>query len=889
MTAIGNVDRRTFVKGAAAATAAFGALSLTGCSDNSLEENATAADAAQAFVDNEEGAEWITSPCWHNCGGRCVNKVLIKDGVVLRQKTDDSHEDSYEWPQARGCMRGRSVQQQVMGADRLKYPMKRKGWSPDNPNGEMRGRDEWERISWDEALDYVAAELKKAKDQYGNRSIFFQTISMTEGYWSGLLSGFGGYTSVCGTQSNGTFQNNVANFGFNSTDMNDRFDIEKNTDYIIFWGNNPAWCEFGNPSFYIKRFKKAGIKFLHVGPDYNASASYVDAEWIPVRPATDTALLLAIAHYLITHDQNGSLIDWDFLNRCTVGFDEEHMPADAKTDENFRDYVLGKYDGIEKTPEWASEICGTPVEKIEHLAEVLGCKNNCYISSNGAPARNKGAENYPQALMTVAAMGGHFGKPGNACGDDQYYSAFNRGVPLAKGAYSRLPFRMNPMINPVDDVLKHSEMWDSILSGKYTWTGNQDFGMYMPAEERDIDIHVIVSEQHNLLQSQPNINRGIEAFRKVDFVVSSAYTMKTDARYADIVLPITTRWESAKDAFYYAAGMSDKECVFGYRQVIDPLFEAKSDYDVCAELAKRLGINWEEVCPYTENELWFYMIADAEVMDEKGEYGPLCTITQEDLDRYGVTRGVEPREGVVPLEKFLDDGVYRVKRAMDDSYVNIAYKDFRDDPEANPIATTVSGKMEIYSQTKGDMFATINAGDNNYVEVSPLPKYLEQHEGYTDSFTDWENKVRGPYPFQMTHAHYLRRAHTDMDNLPWAREAMQNPVFLNKEDAEAKGIKTGDAVLVHNDNGSFIRPASVSRTVMPGVIIVPHGAAARIDEKTGIDIAGADNILTSSSKETSAGQNGWNTTLVDYEKYTGELQLLPDCEWPLEIPLPDQE
>ena len=118
---------------------------------------------------------------------------------------------------------------------------------------------------------------------------------------------------------------------------------------------------------------------------------------------------------------------------------------------------------------------------------------------------------------------------------------------------------------------------------------------------------------------------------------------------------------------------------------------------------------------------------------------------------------------------------------------------------------------------------------------------------------------------------------------------MPNPVFINKDDAAAKGIQDGDIILVKNGNGQFVRPASVSRTVMPGVIVVPHGANARIDKDSGIDIGGADNILTSSCNDTSAGLNGWNTTLVDYEKYTGDIELLPDCEWPLEIPLPDEE
>ena len=120
---------------------------------------------ADGFRDVVTG-EWVPAACWHNCGGRCVNKVLVRDGVVVRQKTDDSVEDSVDNPQQRGCVRGRSQRMQVFGPDRIKYPMKRKGWSPDNPNGQLRGKDEWERISWDEALSYVADELRKAYDSY---------------------------------------------------------------------------------------------------------------------------------------------------------------------------------------------------------------------------------------------------------------------------------------------------------------------------------------------------------------------------------------------------------------------------------------------------------------------------------------------------------------------------------------------------------------------------------------------------------------------------------------------------------------------------------------------------------------------------------------------------
>ncbi|MFR1639162.1 MAG: molybdopterin-dependent oxidoreductase [Eggerthellaceae bacterium] len=122
-----------------------------------------------------EGAgEWKTGACMNNCScgsSRCLLRVYVEDGVPLKIRTDEQDEDSRETPQRRACPRGRAQIGNMMSPARIKYPMKRKGWSPDNPNGEMRGKDEWERISWEEALDYIAAEIKKTMDQYGNRAI----------------------------------------------------------------------------------------------------------------------------------------------------------------------------------------------------------------------------------------------------------------------------------------------------------------------------------------------------------------------------------------------------------------------------------------------------------------------------------------------------------------------------------------------------------------------------------------------------------------------------------------------------------------------------------------------------------------------------------------------
>ncbi len=858
-------------------------------------------------VKTPEGAEWKAVPCWHNCGGRCLIKALVKDGKVIRMKTDDTHEDTWERPQARSCPMGHAMHQQIFGEDRVKYPMKRKNWSPEAPNGQLRGIDEWERISWDEALDYVANELKKAKETYGNSSIFYMNMINLEGYIGQVLGAFGGYTDDTGTQSTGTFGLNTVSFGLLNNCGSDRMDLV-NSEYIVMYGHNAAWCAFGNPSYYIKHAKEHGAKFVFVGPEYSATAGFTNAEWIPVRPGTDTAFLLGVAYSMVTRDVDGSLVAWDNLAKYAVGFDKDHMPEDATTDESFMDYLMGTSDGVPKTQEWASEICGTPVELIDRYADIMGCHNDVSIHSNGAPARNKGAENFPQIFTTVALMGDHWGRPGNAFCNDQYYGAFNNGGTVVNTLPMGAPAGFSTAGNPLTDMLNTDSMWDEIIEGEaINAGGGLPFQENRPAEKRKVDIHVIVSDNHNLLSSQANTNRGIEAFRKVDFVFALAYYMKLDAQYADVVLPITTRWEHDAGNVYY--GFKDKENAFASMHIVEPLWEARPDRDIAEGIATRLGLDYSQINPMPDKMTWFMQLAmtnitptvapDAPAEEtgfendyiQMGGLGgiPVATVDEETLAKYGVQ--FAPQEGVISFDQFLEDGIYRQPRQEGDAYTVISYKEFRDDPVANPLATTKSGKFEIYCQAKSDWYDMINGysdggtGFKHFVKVSPLPKYLEAPLSYKASFTDWENKVRGPYPVQIAHVHYLRRAHTDCDNLPWLREALRNPVFINKADAEERGIKTGDTVRVFNDNGAFLRPAAVTRTVMPDVIMVPHGAGARIDKETGIDLGGADNVLTASNCSTTPYLNGWNTNLCQYEKYNGPLTLVPDCEMPQIIPI----
>lgn len=116
------MSRRSFI-GWSSAIAATAAIPVSRGLVANAELNIGQKDEASEGV-------WKSAACWHNCGSRCLNKALVKDGVVIRQKTDDTHPDSPDFPQQRGCLRGRSQRHQVFGADRLRYPMKRKNWEP---------------------------------------------------------------------------------------------------------------------------------------------------------------------------------------------------------------------------------------------------------------------------------------------------------------------------------------------------------------------------------------------------------------------------------------------------------------------------------------------------------------------------------------------------------------------------------------------------------------------------------------------------------------------------------------------------------------------------------------------------------------------------------------
>ena len=883
------VSRRDFLKGSAAATGSLAALSLVGCNSSSLTEVETTAETTTEaptnevmvghtpIVDPEQGGEWKTAACWHNCGGRCLNKVYVKDGVVIRQKSDDTHADSPEYPQQRACLRGRSQQQQCFGADRLKYPMKRKNWSLENPNGQLRGKDEWERISWEEAFTLVAAGLKKAYDEHGARSI------LAPGWYSEeihkVLAKMGGYTLAVDTGSFGSFgtYNTAVVEGLPAIGVGsgvDRFSLMK-CDTIVLYGCNPAWAAAGNPAYNMSQGKKKNMEYVFVGPEYNVTASMLDAKWIQVRPGTDTAFLLAVAYEMLKLDETeGNIIDWDFMDRCVSGFDSEHMPADAKSTENLKGYLLGEYDGIPKTAEWASEICGTPVEDLRWYAAKMGKENKVALLHSFAAARCHNAEGFPPMFYAIGALGGHMGREGHACGSCYHYECGNAGTALVSGGSSLLP----SFANGVDDTIYAAELWQAILDKKYTYhgTGLNCYQMtvtQVPPVERDIDIRVIYYESSAWLQTLQGQAKGIEAHRAVDMVVTQSTALTTPAKYSDIVLPVSTLWERVDNSTMLAA--ANREMLVVPSKIIEPLYESKTDQEIAAGIAEHLGLDPAEIYPISETQQWFNFLAGSTVLEPDGTRSSLITITEEDIAEWGVTG--TPQEGKIGLKEILAQGIYQVPRSEDDNYSYDGWKAFREDPENHP-CYTATGKIQLYSDYKAEI---LNMTKRNDFESKPYPTYHAPLWGYEETFSDWDNKVKGDYPYQVTNPHYLRRAHTVFNNIPWLREAMPNPVWINASDAAEKGVSEGDTVLVYSAYGKVLRTASLTERLMPGVLALPHGAWVEIDEETGLDKAGSDNMLLG-PKAAGLGTSGYNTCVVNFEKYDGPA-LEADWTWPERI------
>ncbi|MEG0776382.1 MAG: molybdopterin-dependent oxidoreductase [Raoultibacter sp.] len=874
-----SLSRRAFLGASAAAAAS---LALAGCAPQAKLEKTSKSTGelykVDAELNPESGGKWVTAQCNNNCGGMCLNKAYVVDGIVVRTKTDDEGVDSENTRQLRACPRGRSKRQDTFGADRLKYPMKRKNWEQfTGGKKELRGKDEWVRISWDEALDIVAKELKHAIEKYGNRSILMPGNCASSSLIPRVFDSVGGATAMSATRSYGTGYFNATAMGLFNVGLgeeNDRMDFA-NADTIVIYGGNPAWASPGSYTYHFNEARQAGTKFVFVGPEYNDTAVWMNAKWIQVRPGTDTAFLLAVAYEMFKLDEAnpGSVIDWDFIYKYTVGIDGTSMPADAKVDENFKDYVYGVYDGEPKSAEWASKITGTPVDDIRWYADLMRKDNAITTLRSFAALRANDSDNFVALYTAVGFMGGHAGKPGHSTGTAYHNCIGSPADPIFKPGKSGVE-----AIKPVlDDMINGNQVWDAVLNGKYNNTGEIRQNKLTKQDIRDIDIHVICHVNVAAVLTELDLNAAIKAHRKVDFVFCTARTFTSQAEYSDVILPTTSEWEVVGGIKGGSLpSLVNREAIVVATQVCEPLFESKTEQEIMEGLAEKMGLNAKDIFPLSEKQQFFNKLQGTKMKDATGEFKSLATIKQADIDQWGV-EGKE-QDGIMPISEVIEKGLVRVERKAGDVYTYYGYQDYLADPVKNP-RKTPSGKIEIYCQTKAD--ALNAAGYTKNYTWKPYPTYKTPVNGYEATFSDFAQGKKGEYPYQIYNPHYLRRSHTQFDNHPWLRQAFAQPFFISAKDAAEKGLANGDIARIWSKTGQIIRAVSISERMMPGVVALPHGAWVKIDEETGIDEAGSANTLTE-AVSSGCGVVGYNTNICNFEKYD-KSKLNPDYEWPQRI------
>ncbi len=753
-----------------------------------------------------------------------------------------------------------AYKKRAFSTNRIKYPLLRVDFDPNGErNPQNRGKSKYRRISWDEATTLVANEVKRMHKTYGPLSILVQgdghgeckTIHTPHGHQGRLLDMMGGFTQqVRGPDSwEGWYwgAKHVWGQGFQgmmSPAANLIKDISENSDMCLFWGCDPETTPWGFTGQYATRvcyfWTQASIKQIYICPELNYGAAVHADKWIPVLPNTDAALQLAIIYVWL---KEGT---WkkDYVKTHAVGMDK------------IQDYVLGKVDGIPKTPEWASKKCGVPEWTIKALAREFGKKVTSIIHYFGGSMVRGPYSHEPGRLECVLLGMQGLGRPGVHQCQITYF-----GMPRAQGLKSIRFFNPDlserlriPCRTTIDawgkQLIPKTMIQDAILKppiefngsgGQESQTEDQFIHYTYPIakEKGGTEVHMIWTDTPCRITCWGHGNWTIDAFQhpSIEFIVAQHPWLENECLYSDLILPANTTLE-VDDVVTNTRQGPHFQSVTIQDQAMQPIGESKSDYEIVLAVAEKLGMGKK----FSEGKTTKDLIKD--VYD-----------TMEISDQ-------------ITWQEFWDKKCFIYPTAKDWEKDPPGFRAFYDDPVKNPLKTP-SGMLEFYSARLAEHFP-----DDK--ERPPSPQWIEKGVTHDERLS---SERAAMFPLLLMSNHGRWRTHAQGDDITWCRETptgkvlgpdnyRYEPVWLNPKDAANRDIKDGEIVKVFNERGVVLCGARVWERMSPGVAYVDHGARHDpiIDN---VDRGGAINTISPNGivSKNACGQ-ATSGYLVDVQKLT---------------------
>lgn len=751
-------------------------------------------------MSNQKNTKLVRGYC-AQCDARCPTIAHVENGIFTKVAPDREHPNACAL-----CLKGLAGPEMVYSPARLKFPVKRTKPKSDPDPG-------WQRISWDEAFDTIAARLKNIKTEFGAESVAFYRPafagSPSQDFWDWgqrLANAFGSPNVLATTHICQWARDNATAYTYGTGIQPPEF--EKSA-CILLWGHNPYHTDQAHVRD-IERAINNGARLIVIDPRRTQAAKKADV-WLQVHPGTDGALALGLLQVMITEDLFDSkfVMEWtdgSFLIRNDTGdrLKQKDINSDASTDncmawdkssqsakpydtrtmsfavENVVPALTGSYnvtlaDGkqiICKTafqcltelvcqypPERVEEITGVSADKIREAARMFATvKPASYYTYNGIEQQTNSSQTN-RAVCLAYALTGNFDVEGS-----------NRALPrLSVNPVIGLDFltpeidskRLGSAERPLGPPgklqrtrgrsIRANDLYKAIISGN------------------PYPIKAVVAFGGNILMANPDTATGREALSKLDFFVQAELFMSPPALLADIVLPACSFWETEHVRAGFRHSAKDNCHVQIREAVVPPQHESKSDMEIIFELAKRLGLG---------NKFW---------------EGNMEAAFSYQIAPLGITvKDLRKQPGGITLPHPSSEKAYSKKN-----------------PETGiPIGfNTSSRRIEIYSQ----LFK-----DNGY---EPLPLYKE-----SIAKTGLSEKIQQEYPLTLTNYKLLEYVHGCGRCLPSLRRRVPEPfVEINPSKAMELGISDGDIVAIETPGAAIRVKAKLTDAVSPGVVCTQHG------------------------------------------------------------------